>query len=934
MFYFGILKLAAQDNRKISGTITDTAKTALSGVNVSIITTTDTLKTKTDEYGQFRFTKINTDKFSVKISYVGYIDQTASFTFADKEKHKQLDEFRLKMSSQMLKEVVIKAKIDPVKFMQDTVEYNAAAFRVEEGDNVADLMKQLPGMEVDDDYNVKTMGKEMFKLRVNGKDFFTNDIKSFIGKLPAGIVSKIQVIDDFGDEANFTGIKIGEPIKMLNIVTKPGMNKGKFGSASAGAGTNDQLGSNAGFNLWNADKQSSANMSANTSNNGAGESRSLNLGLSHNNTFGKNKRAGFNYNISNNSSAFSREQIIESMVDGTNFINDSNSEGENSGISQNLGWNMNFNNKKLFIQTSASAGYNNSDNHNMSLNKQSGAFIQDLKNSNSSKSSSPQLRGNISLSKRLKNKNSSLSANASFSISSRSNDQNIHTNTLFYNKETGALQKDSLLNRDINSENSNQNVNFGFNYSKGLKKLLKDSLTHRSFNFSYSGSASRIENEASTYVYDNITDKVSFVDSLSTSFRTISFNQRLAITYNHNNSKLRYNFGFNANPGLLSNNDLRLRTNTDNNTFNYSPNANFSKTLSKGKTVSISYRGSNTNPTIQQLQPIRNAQSLQNIIVGNPELKPSFSHNMSSNFNYAHLKSGTSAQVGISGSTTQRQIVDHIILLQDTLDSQKQITKYENIDGNYELNGNYHINVPLSKNKHYINYSGSVGFSNRAIIFNNQKAFGKGLNFSQRISSSHNFKKFNISSNVSYSVTNNNDAGAMLRMDNIQVIGQISAPQFFTTTTLSGSINGALRLKKVTVNGNISYSNTHTDATTKVSAREVGNLNASLSSRITIFKSYFLNISGSKRANYGYALANSNPLIINANTGKNFLKNKALSVFINANDILGEGDNISRNIMGNTIVDSRTKQQTRVFSVNLSYNLSSFGGRHFRVDPD
>jgi hypothetical protein len=272
----------AQTNRKISGTVVDSTNTAISNSKVTIILNKDTLTTQTDEYGSFSVSKINADQFTIEISHMGYLSYKASYSFAEKEKHKKLKDFILKPANRMLNEVVITGKPNPIRFMQDTVEYNAAAYRVNEGDNVADLIKQFPGMEVDEQYGVKTMGKEMIKMRVNGQDFFTSDIKEFIGKLPAGIVSKIQVIDDFGDEANFTGIKIGEPRKMLNIVTKPGMNKGGFGGVTGNAGTNEMIGSGAQFNLWDGLKQSSANLNANTSNNGAGTNRSIAMSLSHN----------------------------------------------------------------------------------------------------------------------------------------------------------------------------------------------------------------------------------------------------------------------------------------------------------------------------------------------------------------------------------------------------------------------------------------------------------------------------------------------------------------------------------------------------------------------------------------------------------------------------------------------------------------------------
>ncbi|MES2828862.1 MAG: carboxypeptidase-like regulatory domain-containing protein [Bacteroidota bacterium] len=254
-----------QNKKNITGFVTDSTKVGIQSAKIRLISGTDTLVTTTDADGKFKFSKLISLRFSIQISSLGYLDYKAEYTLSEKEKSRVLDPIILQASSEMLKEVVITAKPNPVRFMQDTVEYNALAFQVNEGDNVADLMKQLPGMEVDKNYNVKTMGTDMVKLRVNGKDFFTSNIKDFIGKLPSGIVSKIQVIDDFGDEANFSGIKIGTPIKMLNIVTKPGMDNGNFGNVNANAGTNDMIGSNAEVNLWKKDNQRSASANINTS---------------------------------------------------------------------------------------------------------------------------------------------------------------------------------------------------------------------------------------------------------------------------------------------------------------------------------------------------------------------------------------------------------------------------------------------------------------------------------------------------------------------------------------------------------------------------------------------------------------------------------------------------------------------------------------------
>jgi hypothetical protein len=221
-------------------------------------------------------------------------------------------------------------------------------------------------------------------------------------------------------------------------------------------------------------------------------------------------------------------------------------------------------------------------------------------------------------------------------------------------------------------------------------------------------------------------------------------------------------------------------------------------------------------------------------------------------------------------------------------------------------------------------------------LFNNQKAFGDGLNFSQRLGGHAGFKKLSLDMNINYSITSNNDAGSLLRSSAFLPLGlgQISAPAFFRSKSLKMDLSGNLRLKKLSVSASTSYGNTKSDAAADSSLRNVSDLNMLLNTRLTIKKSYFLTANISKRINYGYALATPNPLLINATVSKAFLKTKNLHLNFSGNDLLGQGNNISRVLAGNTIIDTRNKQQTRVFTLGLTYDLSKFGGRVMRVDAD
>lgn len=891
----------------------------------------DTLQTTTDQEGYFSFTKVKGESFSLKISTTGYRDFTDNYTFSEKKVLK-IKQIQLKPDVHLLKEVVIKGKPNPIRIMQDTIEYNAAAYQVLEGDNMADLLKQLPGLEVDDEYNVTTMGKGMTKLRINGKDFFTNNVKDFIARLPAGIVAKIQVIDDFGDQANFTGIKMAEPIKLLNIVTKPGMNNGSFGNAGISGGTNNQFGIGGSINLWKDIKQSSGELNYNTSNNGAGTAQSMTGGISHADEINKNMNYRINYNLGRNRNAYTNEQAIETLNPLGTFYQKTISDGETWNNNHRFNADFNYKNKKIFFDGNVMVSYNNGENISSSVNNQWGVIKQDIENVNQSVNKSPAVNAGLNFSRILKNKKSSLSGNFSISSSSNHADKYISTNTRYYDKVTELLVKDSLLNRNLFTDNNNQSFNFGFNYSHGLKKP-KDTMASRSLTLSYNLSVGRSTSRVQTFVINQLSKVPAFVDSLSTDYASVSVNQNISLNYGYSSNKMRYNFGVAASPTLLISDYLHLGQKVRNNNLNYSPRINLSKTISKSKTITLNYNGTNRNPTINQLQPIRNTENLQNIVIGNPNLRPSFSHNVTSNYNYVNAKTGISLQTGLNFNTVQNEIVTNVVFIPDTLNSLKQETRFENTNGNYRLGSNYALNIPFKKNKYSISYSGSLETSNRAVFINNNKRFGKGINISQQLNTMFTLKKVSTGARVSYRFSSNNNV--LNENPIVDVLGQINGAVFYHTHNYLADLNSSLRLKKFTFNTRVNYSlSMNRGDGISDNFKNVQRLALSFSAMGRIKKTYYIDLKTSKTINTGYALANTNPFIVNASLSKRFLKDQSLSFSINANDLLNQGNNLERFISGSSIVDRRTNQATRVFTVRLSYNISKFGGKEFRVDPD
>ncbi|MDN3585577.1 TonB-dependent receptor [Pedobacter aquatilis] len=927
--------LFAQTNCEVTGVVADSTKKAMSNITVRLYSTKDSLRTTTDDNGRFTFSKINAKQITIHISAVGFNTRMAKYTIKPDMQEIDLGTIILSAGEITLPDVIIKAKPVAIKYMQDTIEYDANAFNVQDDDRVSDLLKQLPGVEVDDDENVTAMGKSMTKLRVNGEDFFTNNVKDFISKLPAGIVAKIQVIDDFGDMANFTGIKVGEPNKMLNIVTKPGMNKGQFGFIALNGGTNRQIGGGANGNYWKGSKQISGGMGYNVADNGAGLSKNKNTSLSINDKINKNARFGANYNFNGNNNNNRTMQIAETVSELGRLNSRLENFNQSSNNGHNFGLNLNQTTKDIFVTGSASLNYNQSESAANSLNNQTGFIRQDFKNNSNSSNTAPNLQVNLDFSKKL-NKNT-FSGNFSFSNSTNKSNQDISTNTLYYSA-AGILQKDSLLNRIVYNNGDTKRFNFGVSYSFLLKK---DTIFTKSLSVNYHGSANITESDLQTLVLNPATGRNVKIDSLSIFTRNASINQSLSLNYNQSGKKNRMSAGLNISPNLIKNNYPELNSTFNNNYINISPSINYSKTISSSKSLSIFYRGQNSNPSIMQIQPVRNTRNLQNIVIGNPNLKSSFSNSLSASFNSFGKKSNISFMTGVSYNTIRNEIVNSTTFISDTLGAFKQETRFENANGNYSINGNYDLNIPFNKRKFSISLNGTIGNSRKIAIVNSIKTYNQGLNFSQSINGSMNQKKVTTNVSLTYSMSTNNDNNFMYPMPtdpsfNYNLLMN-TGQSFFTTKSLSSNISSSLRLKnfRFGFNGNymLNNNNTANTITQNINAK-TQSFNLGASGNGTALKSWNFNFSGNKRFTKGYNLNNINPLIINLGVGKSFLKSKSLSCTVSVNDLLNEGNNISQSIFGNTIIESRNNQVMRVVNFGLNYNISTFGGKKFRLRTD
>ena len=216
--------------------------------------------------GWFTLPKVKAGKYLLKISYIGFRTKFVPVQLSNNVPEKKMGNIALEPDAVMLSEAVITGTAPEVTVKEDTLEYNSTAYRTPEGAMLEELVKKLPGAEIDDDGNVKINGKEVKKIMVDGKEFFGGDVKTGLKNLPVNMIDKLKTYDKKSDLARVTGIDDGEEETVLDLKVKKGMNQGWFGNANVAGGTESRYSSNVMLNRFVENSQFSLIGSANNVN--------------------------------------------------------------------------------------------------------------------------------------------------------------------------------------------------------------------------------------------------------------------------------------------------------------------------------------------------------------------------------------------------------------------------------------------------------------------------------------------------------------------------------------------------------------------------------------------------------------------------------------------------------------------------------------------
>ncbi|MEI9955067.1 MAG: outer membrane beta-barrel protein [Ferruginibacter sp.] len=896
---------------QVKGTVIDSAsKKPIDKAVVGLVIknkVTDTTYTFTNEKGEFSFDVVPTSNFSVIISNSGFGTVAKFVPVSQQEKTIAIGTIILASRAKLLDEVVVESA--PIVVKEDTVEYRADAFKTKEGAVVEDLLKKLPGVDVDKDGNVKAQGKSVTRVKVNGKDFFGGDLKTATKELPANIVDKIQVIDDYGDQATVSGIKDGDPDKIINIQLKKDKNKGFFGRVTVGAGTDDRYQESFNGNYFNNDLQLSAvgnvnNTNASLFNFGGGGNRGMSsmastgmaimgasgvdlsqftggnspgisatnsAGFNYRNQWGKKVSVYGSYSYSHKNTSQLQNTSTQNNFIADKYINNQDLNSGTIGDSHRATFNMeyqidSFNYLKVTPNVNYGTTYGNSytifDNSLVGAGK-----TNDGSNHNVTNAISPNISINALYNHRFHKRGRNFSASVNYGTSNSSSDQDA-TNLSYYYVPPfiGAINKFQY----IDQENNNHNYGMRFTYSEPLNK-------YRSLDFSYSHNLNYTHNDKKTYNVDSLTQVKTMNGLLSNDYENDFYNNRIGLSLRTTMKKYNYTLGVSVQPvdlqGKSVTKDSAYKSITRVNIF---PIARMVYNFSRSKALNFSYSGNASQPTFTQLQPVVDSSNVQNIIAGNPNLKPSITQNLNFSYNSFNFISGKVLFTNLIFTTIKNQIINNTI---QTVAGNK-LSIPQNVNGYYNATGFYTFSKPIKNRKYVFNFNGSANFNHNINLTDSVKTIGQNWVLSQSFVFEYNLGEWlQLQTGVAYS------------MNDVKYKSTSAKPTNF--------VNSSSNAWSLT-----------------------NNINVDVTKRLVLKYDFDYTI------NTGLAKGVSqNPVLMNASLEQQLFKAKNGVIKFAAYDLFKQNTNISRTIYGSSITDSRSNKLTRYFLLTFTYRLQKFAGQ-------
>lgn len=900
MILFSPMAFAQQSGVNVTGSVVEQGSdTPIEQATVRLLNVKDSAMVRgvvSARNGSFTLKNVKKGSYLLHITFIGYDPLYQPLQITGKKNPVNVGKLELSDGAIELGEAVVIGKAPEVTVRNDTVEYNADSYKVTEGSVLEDLLKKMPGVEVDSEGKITVNGKEVKKVMVDGKEFFSDDPKVASKNLPAKMIDKLQVLDKKSDMAQMTGFDDGEEETVINLTVKPGMKQGWFGNAYGGYGSKDRYEGNAMVNRFVNNDQITFMGGANNTNNmgfsdlastmfsgmgggggrrggfgaGSGITSSGNAGLNFSKEFKPDKLTlGGNtrYSHSDNDarSKSDRQNILPG--DSSSYDNSeamSRTKSDNFGVDFRLEWKPDTMTQLIF-RPSFSFSHSMNDNFSdaTTLDNERDT-VNTNKSSNYSESNGYNLNASIDFSRKLNNKGRVFSATLSGGNSDSYSDGMNRSDIVYFN-QTDAL-KNSIIDQRSRYDNK------GFNYRAYVSWV--EPIGHNNF-IQATYSISQRKQEALKNVYNQDADGIyNVLDSAyNQSYRNNFISQRASLSFKSQRAKFNYTIGLNLDPSYSSSENFVGDTTLSKITrkvVNLSPMAQFNYMFDKRTNLRIMYNGRTSQPSMTQLQPVADISDPTNITIGNPDLNPRYTNNVFIRFQQFTPEKQRAFMIMANGSYIINDIVSYTSYNQET---GVKTTTYKNVNGNYSGNVRMMLNTPLKNKKFSINSMTMASFANSNGYINEEKNTNRNLILSERggIDFRSSYLDLGVNGNIRYNATSNS-----LQKENNQNTFNYGAGGY-TTIYLP--------------------------------------LNFKIES----------DVNWSTNSGYGDGFK-QNEVLWNASASKSFLKNNQGTLRFKIYDILQQRSNISRSITASYIQDSEYNTLGSYFMVHFIYRFSIFKG--------
>ena len=851
--------------------------------------------TTTDMNGVFNITGVKAGKYLLRFSYLGYNDVIKHVTVGEDGRDVNIGVVTMDPNTIVLKETVVVGVKSAITVKEDTIEFNADTYKTQANAVVEDLLKRLPGVEVGSDGKITANGKEVKKILIDGKEFFSDDPTVASKNIPADMINKLQVIDRKSDLARLTGVDDGDDETVINLTVKKGMNNGWFGTVNAGYGTDDRYAGNVMINHFRDGNQFTILGGGNNTNNlGFGDGASgrfqrfggdrgvttsqyaginFNVGSKEDDHFRVGGDIMYSHSDRDTRTRTARQYLLQdstSYEDASTAARDKshNLRGDfrikwevdsNNTIDFRPNFSFNFNKSERGDTSSLAAG----DPARTLVNHSQSNFFNDGKSYewgarliyNHKVASHPGRSQSLMLNYRYSNVHE---------------DGDTYTDNVYYL----VPEKNQLIDQTANNRRKTHNVTGRISWTEPIGDVKNARFLELSYrgNYRYTTSDKMVYDNERTGIWPGGTvTNEEWNERLSNSFRNTFYNQEFSVGFRQVRKAYNLNVGISVNSAMSKSKDLinSARDIKERWAWSVAPYARFRYKFTDTRNLNFRYFMRANQPSITQLQPVADESNPKNIVIGNPELKPTFNHNI-------NLRFGDFAQ-GAQRSIMAMMNVDfaqNSIISTTTTDETtgQRTTSYTNVGGVWSAMAMNMLSFPFGASKVWY-------------------------------FTSHLFTRYGVTKGINNGIENRSNTwrinyGPGLAFRNSVFDIEMRPNYSFQTTA-----------------------NTVTTATNRNIHTWGGMFDATYSAPFGLVISTDLRYSTTSGYSAGY---NSDQWIWNGSVAYQFLRDKQASLTLSVYDILGQQKNVFRNVTAEYIEDAIYNSLGRYGMVTFTYRFNTF----------